>query len=305
MASARRQAERIVAQINKRRNRMLEVRPTGAALGADIDGVDLSQALTSAEFGAIHAAWMRHLVLRFRGQRLTDAQLMTFSRNFGALDGNPRHAKVEGRDDDAASGYVNIISNVVENGRAIGGLGNYESKWHTDMSYNPVPPMASALYALEVPPSGGDTGFCNMYAALENLPAPLRARVDGLSCVHDSSLNSVGQLRVGFEAVTDPRRTPGAVHPLVRTHPVTGRKCLFLGRRRNAHVQGLDLAESETLLDALWSHATRPEHCWTQQWRVGDLVLWDNRCALHRRDEFEGSARRVMHRTQISGDRPF
>jgi taurine dioxygenase len=284
---------------------MLEVRPTGAALGADIVGVDLSKPLTSAEFGTIHAAWMRHLVLRFREQRLSDEQLMAFSRNFGALDGNPRQAKAEGRAIDASAGFVNIISNVVENGRAIGGLGNYESKWHTDMSYNLVPPMASALYALEVPPSGGDTGFCNMYTALESLPPALRERIKGLSCVHDSSLNSVGQLRVGFEDVSDPRKTPGAVHPLVRTHPVTGRSCLFLGRRRNAWIRGLELADSEATLDALWDHATRPEHQWAQQWRVGDLVLWDNRCALHRRDEFDGDTRRVMHRTQISGDRPF
>ena len=284
---------------------MLDVRPTGSALGADIIGVDLSRPLTSAEFGAIHAAWMARLVLRFREQHLTDEQLMAFSRNFGALDGNPRHAKAEGRSTNAASGYVNIISNVVENGKAIGGLGNYESKWHTDMSYNLVPPMASALYALEVPPTGGDTGFCDMYTALETLPPALRARIDGLNCVHDGSLNSVGQLRVGFDDVTDPRKTPGAAHPLVRTHPVTGRRCLFLGRRRNAYIQGLALAESEAVLDALWAHATRPEHCWTQQWRVGDLVLWDNRCALHRRDEFDGTERRVMHRTQISGDRPF
>jgi taurine dioxygenase len=284
---------------------MIEVRPTGYALGADIVGVDLSRPLTSAEFGAVHGAWMRHLVLRFREQRLTDDQLMAFSRNFGALDGNPRHAKVEGRAAEASAAYVNVISNVLEEGRPIGGLGNYEAKWHTDMSYNPVPPMASALYALEVPTEGGDTSFCNMYAALDSLPKALRARTDGLSCVHDSSLNSVGQLRVGFEDVTDPRRTPGAVHPLVRTHPVTGRACLFLGRRRNAYIQGLEPAESEALLDALWEHATRPGHVWVQQWRIGDLVLWDNRCALHRRDEFDGSARRVMHRTQISGDRPF
>ena len=282
---------------------MLEVRPTGAALGADIAGVDLSCPLTSSEFGAIHRAWMDHLVLRFREQRLSDDQLMRFSRDFGALDGNPRHARAEGRAGN--DGFVNVISNVMENGKAIGGLGNYESKWHTDMSYNPVPPMASALYALEVPPAGGDTGFCNMYKALEALPTALRERVANLSCVHDSSLNSVGQLRVGFEEVTDPRRTPGAVHPLVRTHPVTGRPCLFLGRRRNAYISGLDVAGSEALLDELWERATRPEHCWYQQWHVGDLVLWDNRCALHRRDEFDGSARRVMHRTQISGDRPF
>jgi taurine dioxygenase len=183
-----------------------EVHPTGSALGADITGVDLSRPLTSSEFGAIHAAWMRHLVLRFREQHLTDDALMAFSRNFGALDGNPRHAKAEGRANNAAAGFVNIISNVVEDGHAIGGLGNYESKWHTDMSYNPVPPMASALYALEVPDSGGDTGFCNMYSALETLPTELRARIKDLSCVHDSSLNSVGQLRVGFEDVTDARR---------------------------------------------------------------------------------------------------
>ena len=284
---------------------MVEVQPAVGALGADITGVDLAQPLTSGEFGVIRAAWMARLVLRFRGQRLSDDHLMAFSRNFGALDRNPRHARTEVRQREDSSDYVNVISNVVEDGRAIGGLGHYESKWHTDMSYAPVPPMASALYALEVPHEGGDTGFCNMYTALDSLPSETRARIEGLGCVHDGSLNSVGQLRVGFEEVTDPRTTPGAVHPLVRTHPVTGRRCLFLGRRRNACIPGLDLAESETLLDALWAHATKPEHCWTQQWQVGDLILWDNRCALHRRDEFDGTARRAMHRTQIAGDRPF
>lgn len=282
---------------------MLEVIPTGAALGADVIGIDLAQPLRPAEFGAIRQAWMQHQVLRFRGQSLTDDQLTGFSRNFGALDRNPRQAKGEARD--TAADHVLIISNVMERGKPIGGLGNYESKWHTDMSYVDVPPMASALYALEVPPSGGDTGFCNMVAAYDALPAAMQEGIAHLSCIHDSSLNSVGQLRVGFEEVTDPRRTPGAVHPLVRTHPVTGRQGLFLGRRRNAYIPGLELAESETLLDRLWQHATQPRFCWTQRWKVGDLVLWDNRCALHRRDEFEGSARRVMHRTQISGDRPF
>ncbi|RYJ03404.1 MAG: TauD/TfdA family dioxygenase [Acetobacteraceae bacterium] len=282
---------------------MLKVIPTGAALAADIAGIDLAQPLRPADFGAIRQAWMQHYVLRVRGQSLTDDQLMAFSRNFGALDRNPRQAKGEARD--TAADHVLVISNVVENGKPIGGLGNHESKWHTDMSYVDIPPMASALYALEVPPSGGDTSFCNMVAAYEALPAATQELITHLSCVHDSSLNSVGQLRVGFEAVTDPRRTPGAVHPLVRTHPVTGRQGLFLGRRRNAYIPGLDLAESEALLDELWDHATQPCFCWTQHWKVGDLVLWDNRCVLHRRDEFEGTARRVMHRTQISGDRPF
>lgn len=284
---------------------MPQVIPTQAALGADITGVDLSQPLSAEAFGTIHRAWMQHLVLRFRGQSLSDDQLLGFSRHFGPLDRNPRHAKAEQRDIPDSSDYVNVISNVLEAGKAIGGLGHYEAKWHSDMSYNPFPAMASALYALEVPPSGGDTGFANMYTAFETLDAATRARIANLNCVHDSSLNSVGQLRVGFEDVTDPRKTPGAVHPLVRTHPVTGRRCLFLGRRRNAYIPDLELGDSEALLDHLWAHATAPAHTWAQQWRVGDLVLWDNRSALHRRDDFDGTARRVMHRTQMSGDRPF
>ena len=284
---------------------MLNVIPTTNALGADIAGADLSAPLSAHEFGTIYQAWMRHVVLRFRGQSLSDDQLLAFSRNFGPLDRNPRHAKAEQRQAGDSSDFVNVISNVLEGGQAIGGLGHYEAKWHSDMSYNPVPAMASALYALEVPPSGGDTSFANMYTAFETLDEATRERIAGLNCVHDSSLNSVGQLRVGFEDVTDPRETPGAVHPLVRTHPVTGRSCLFLGRRRNAYVPSLELADSEALLDRLWAHATAPAHTWTQQWKVGDLVLWDNRAALHRRDDFEGTTRRVMHRTQIGGDRPF
>ena len=284
---------------------MITIHPTGAALGADIDGIDLSRPLSPSDFGAIRGAWMTHQVLRFRGQRLTDEQLMGFSRNFGALDRNPIPTKGEVERGEITSEYINVISNVIENGRAIGGLGNHEAKWHTDMSYVDIPPMASALYALEVPPSGGDTSFCDMYRPLADLPAATRARIETLSCVHDSSLSSVGQLRRGFEEVTDPRKTPGAVHPLVRIHPVTMRPCLFLGRRRNAYIPGLDLAESEALLDMLWSHATKPAYQWTQTWRVGDLVMWDNRCVLHKRESFDGAFRRVMHRTQISGDRPF
>jgi taurine dioxygenase len=173
------------------------------------------------------------------------------------------------------------------------------------MSYNDVPPMASALHAREVPPAGGDTGFANMYRAYETLPADLKARVAGLTCKHDASRNSVGELRRGFADNADPRETQGAVHPIVRTHPVTRRKALFLGRRRSAYITGLSLADSESVLDQLWAHATQPALCWFQQWRVGDLVLWDNRCVMHRRDAFDDGARRVMHRTQMCGDRPF
>ena len=292
----------------------VSVRPTGTALGADIEGIDLAQELSAATVDAIKQAWSDHLVLRFRGQRLDDDQLMQFSAHFGELDWAPviaaSRVKVPGQDryvESAEEGrrYISIISNIIENGKAIGALGAYESIWHTDMSYNPEPPCASALYALEVPPVGGDTGFANMYLAYETLPEELRRGVEGRLCRHDASRNSAGELRRGFTEVTDPRQAPGADHPIVRTHPVTGRKAIFLGRRHNAYIQGLELAESERLLDLLWAHATQRELTWYQQWQVGDLVLWDNRCVMHRRDEFDPNSRRLMHRSQIKGDRPF
>jgi len=289
------------------------VRPIGAALGADVD-VDLRQELSPSTVDAIKQAWSHHLVLRFRGQRLDDDQLMRFSALFGELDFAPviaaSRVKIRGEDryvDSAGEGhrYISIISNIVENGVAIGALGAYEAIWHTDMSYNPEPPIGSALYALEVPPAGGDTGFANMYMAYDTLPEELRQRIEGRLCRHDSSRNSAGELRRGYTDVTDPRQASGAEHPIVRTHPVTARKALFLGRRRNAYIQGLTLDDSEQLLDALWEHATRAQLTWYQQWRVGDLVLWDNRCVMHRRDEFDPASRRLMHRSQIKGDRPF
>jgi taurine dioxygenase len=291
----------------------IDVKPTGAALGADIEGVDLARELSLDAVNAIKQAWADHLVLRFRGQRLDDDQLMRFSAHFGELDWAPviaaSRVKIPGEDryvESAEEGrrYISVISNIVENGKAIGALGAYESIWHTDMSYNPEPPCASALYALEVPPSGGDTGFANMYRAYETMPDELRQQVEGRLCRHDSTYNSAGELRRGSSEVTDPREAPGADHPIIRTHPVTGRRALFLGRRRNAYILGLELQDSERLLDALWAHAGRPELTWYQQWRVGDLVLWDNRCVMHRRDEFDPNSRRLMHRSQIRGDRP-
>jgi taurine dioxygenase len=279
----------------------VRVRPTGAALTADVEGVDLSGPLSPELMTAIKQAWGDHLVLRFRGQKLCDGDLMRFSREFGELDWAPVAAT-----NDAPEGreYVMVVSNVVENGQAIGQLGAYEALWHTDMSYIPEPPMASALYSLEAPPTGGDTGFCNMYLALETLPADLRRAVEGRACIHDASRNSAGELRRGYVDAPDASQTVGAAHPIVRTHPETGRKALFLGRRRNAYIQGLSLADSEALLDALWTHATKDEFAWYQQWRAGDLILWDNRCVMHRRDAFDPATRRVMHRTQIKGDRP-
>lgn len=280
----------------------ITVIPTGAALGADIAGVDLSHPLDDSAFRAIEAAWHRHLVLRFRGQRLDDPALLAFARRFGELDKAPIHAAAEVED---PYPEITVMSNIVVNGKPIGNLGHYEAEWHTDMSYNETCPSGSLLYSLEVPPEGGDTGFCNMYLAYETLPPELKRAIIGRCCKHDASRNSVGELRKGFRDVSDPRAAPGAVHPLVRTHPVTRRNALFLGRRRNAYIVGLPLDESEDLLNRLWAHACRPEFAWHQKWKVGDLVMWDNRCTMHRRDAFDPAARRLMHRTQIKGDKPF
>jgi taurine dioxygenase len=275
----------------------LHVVPTDAALGADIEGVDLSRDIGADVFAQILAAWARHLVLRFRGQRLDEDLLLAFSRRFGTLDKAPINTAATR---EHRNPYVLIVSNVIEDGRPIGSLGAYGSQWHADMSYNEQPPVGSLLYAVEVPPAGGDTGFINLNRAYETLPADLKAAIAHRVCTHDSSLNSAGERRAGYEEVTDPRSAPGAVHPLVRPHPVTGLPLLYLGRRRNAYVHGLSLQESDALLDRLWAHATAPENAWYQRWRVGDLVLWDNFATVHRRDSFDPGMRRLMLRTQIA-----
>jgi len=276
--------------------------PTGASLGGDIVGVDLSQPIDAATFTAIEDAWHQRLVLRFRGQQLDDPGLLRFAGRFGELDKAPIHAKGEVED---PFPEITVMSNIKIDGKPIGNLGNYEAEWHTDMSYNELTPIGSVLYALEVPPAGGDTGFSNMYQAYDTLPADLKRALVGLQCKHDSSRNSAGELRKGFNEVTDPREAPGAIHPLIRTHPATHHNALFLGRRRNACIIGLPLDASEDLLDKLWAHATQKRFAWYQQWKVGDLVMWDNRCAMHRRDAFDPNSRRLMHRTQIKGDKPF
>lgn len=283
----------------------MRVTALSPTIAAEVDGVDLSLPTTAEQFEALHAAWLRYLVLVFRGQRLSDAQLVAFSRQFGDLDRAPPNeaANVKGSAYVPDRPEVTVISNVVDNGVAIGALGDGEAEWHIDMSYNPIPPTASLLYSLEIPPAGGDTSFCNMYEAYESLTPALKKRARGLVAVHDATYTSAGGLRKGYAPVEDVREAPGARHPLVRTHPDTGRNALFLGRRRNSYVLGLPIEESEALLDALWKHATEPRLAYTHQWRVGDLVLWDNRCTMHRRDAFDPRTRRVMHRTQVKGDR--
>jgi taurine dioxygenase len=277
---------------------LIDVVPTGAALGAELPGIDL-KSLDQRQFAALERAWHQHLVLLVRGQTLRDQDLIAFSRRFGDLDWAP--VQETGRRFVEGLPEIYIVSNVTVNGQPIGSLGAGEAVWHTDMSYLEVPPMASMLYALEVPPAGGNTSFCSMVAVYEALPPPLKQRIAPLKIKHDGTYNSGGYLRQGVTATDDPRTSPGAVHPLVCTHPDSGRCMLYLGRRRNAYLVGLELAESEALLDELWKFVENPEFAWEHVWQVGDLVLWDNRCTMHRRDPFDDTTRRIMHRTQIKG----
>ncbi len=279
--------------------------PIGASgsanFAAKIAGVDLRR-IGDAEFAVIEQAWTEHQVLLFPGQTLSDPDLTAFSRRFGGLDLAP--IQENGRRFVDGMPEIYVVSNVIENGVAIGSLGAGEAVWHTDMSYLPSPPKASMLYALEIPPAGGDTSFCDMYGALQLLPDALRRRIAGMRVKHDGTYNSGGYVREGVIPTDDPRQAPGTLHPLVCTHPESGRQMLYLGRRRMSWIEGLDLAESEALLDEIWAYATRAEICWTHSWRVGDLVLWDNRCTMHRRDPFDAAARRVLHRTQIKTAAP-
>lgn len=277
----------------------ITVTPTGAALGAEIGGLDL-RTITDADFAKVYRAWLDHSVLLIRGQVLTDDDLIAFSRRFGELDFAP--VQENGRRFVEGHPEIYVVSNVIENGVAIGSLGAGEAVWHTDMSYLEDPPKASMLYAIEVPPKGGNTGFTSMYRAYDLLPDEMKRRLVGLRVKHDGTYNSGGYVRQGVTPTDDPRESPGTYHPIVCTHPETGRKCLYLGRRRNAYLEGLGLAESEALLDEVWRFATRDELTWYNVWRVGDLVLWDNRCTMHRRDPFDAESRRVMHRTQMKGE---
>ncbi len=279
-----------------------ETLPLSPALGAEVRGIDVRR-VDDETFAWIKTAWLEHLVLLFRGQHLSDGELVAFSRRFGELDIAPPNENgvrsVDGFPE------VLVISNVVEDGVEIGSLGNAEAAWHTDMSYIEAPPTGSLLYALEVPPAGGDTGFLNMYQALDELPEALRRRIEGLAIKHDATTNSAGYLRAGTAPEVDQTRSPGACHPAMRRHPETGRPALYLGRRHLAYVSGLALDDSEALLNQLWAYATQDRFTWHHQWRAGDLVIWDNRAAMHRRDSFDAGTRRIMHRTQIKGDRPF
>lgn len=282
---------------------MIEVKPINENFAADVVGVDVRD-LSDGAFEQIYAAWLQYGVLRLRNQRIDEDQLQAFSARFGPLEEIPFGRMSEADKAKVKNRYVTQLSNILVDGKPIGGLGNAEAAWHSDMTYVDTPPPASILLGVEIPSTGGDTYFADQCAGYDALPDELRARVAQLTIKHNAAHTSIGKLRPGFEPFDDPREAPGAVHPVILAHEETGRKALYLGRREWAYMPGLELEESENLLDELWTYAAQPENVWQQVWQPYDLIIWDNRRVLHRRDDFDARSRRLMKRCQVLANNP-
>ena len=293
----------------------IKIIPTGGALGAEVRGVELHGNITPDKVEALKQAWYDHLVLLFRKQQLNDNDLLRVSSIFGHLQvgGAIRYFREgglkEGKGLLSQHNEITVISNLDDRGNPVrvnAGLGSNEVIWHSDNSYVETPPAGSMLYAIQIPENGGgDTSYANQYLAYETLPDIMRIAIEGKQQRHDASRNSAGVLRPTANLPKTPEEVEGPVHPLVRVHPETGRKALYLGRRRNwpsNYILDMPNKRSEALLDRLWRHATKPDFVWTHQWRPGDVLLWDNRCVMHYRTEVDHTRPRVLHRTQIQGE---
>jgi taurine dioxygenase len=277
------------------RRNSLEIRPLAGAIGAEIFGVDLSGDLDDDLVAALRRTWLEHLVILFRDQDLPPARFLALARRFGqpieypflrGLDGFPEITPV-----------VKLAHERV----------NFGGLWHSDTTYLDIPPMGTMLVAREVPPHGGDTLFANMYLAYESLSPGLQRLIDGLVAVNSSAKADVTKTRedrMRETARADARRDYVAEHPVVRTHPETGRKALYVNCGHTVRFKDMSEAESAPLLDFLFAHQRRPEFTCRFRWQPGSLAFWDNRCAQHNPINDYHGFRRVMHRITLEGDRP-
>ncbi|MEX3924815.1 TauD/TfdA dioxygenase family protein [Paraburkholderia sp. BR10936] len=280
-----------------------DILPLSAPLGAEVVGLDLAEPLSREDFARIHRAHLDHHVLVLRDQRITPEQQVEFSRRFGPLQIHVLHQF-------ALAGHpeVLIVSNIVENGKPIG-LGDAGHFWHSDLSYKEKPSLGSLLHAQELPAEGGDTLFANMHLAWDTLPAHLRSAVEGRRAEHTylaryAELQVRSPWRPNLTAEQIAQVKP-VVHPVVRTHPETGRKALFVSEHFTTRIVDLPEDESRALLDALFAHSVRAEHCYRHEWREHDLVFWDNRSLMHLAAGTPDHLRRKLYRTTIEGDTPF
>lgn len=285
----------------------IEIIPSGARLGAEIRGIDASKPVSAEDAKALRDALAERLVLLFRKQSMTVEDHIAFPRAFGDLGSIADTLLGMGKREYQPAEIpecVSVISNIKLDGNSIGSLGDGECFWHTDSCFAEIPPSASLLYSVEIPPDGGNTAFLNMVDALETLPCGLRAQIDGKRIRHSQVYDSTGARRANFDEVSDITQAPGPEHPIIRTIPETGRQCLYLGRRLSAYVVGLPVDESEELLDALWAHTVQQPRIWSHRWELGDLLVWDNRLTMHHRDPFDPNMRRRLHKVQVAGERP-
>jgi len=271
----------------------IAVRPIAGALGAEIEGVDLAQPLAAPVAAAIRAALLEHLVIFFRGQKLTPQQQLAFARSFGEPMEYPQ---LKGLPE------CPLITPVVklEHERM-----NFGGVWHSDTAYLERPPMGSMLYALEVPPQGGDTLFANQYLAYESLSAGLQRTLEGLVGVNTSTKAAASKTREDrMRAAGEELKVLSGEHPVVRTHPETGRKALYVNVGHTAAFKGWSEAESRPLLEYLFAHQVQPEFTCRFRWQRGSLAFWDNRCTQHNPVNDYHGFRRVMHRVTLAGDAP-
>ena len=279
------------------------IKPFAAPLGAEVLGLDLSRPVSDEDFARLHRAHLDHHVLVFRDQHITPAQQVAFSRRFG-----PLQIHVLRQFQLASDPEVLVISNIRENGRPIG-LGDAGHFWHSDLSYKETPSLGSMLHAQELPLDGGDTLFANQHTAWDSLPDDLKRAVDGLKAEHSylARYEDLRKRNPWRPALTQAQidEVKPVVHPVVRTHPETGRRALFVSEHFTTRIVGLPESESRALLDALFDHGTRPEHIYRHRWQPQDMVFWDNRSLMHLAAGCPADQRRKLYRTTIEGDVPF
>ena len=288
-----------------------EIRPAPAALGAEVHGLDLRQ-LNDATFKRIHETWLHHLLLVFKNQTLTAEDLVNLINRFGTpISSKGLHQR--GLEERTANQLFNlppevtVVTNVRENGKPVGILGDGEIVWHSDFSFKERPTAARMLVAMEVPPQdkGGNTLFLNAYAAYDALPADYKKELSGRTIKQGNVIDTAMKLRPGASLNDDIRYIDGPSHPIISTHPDTGCNHLFLGRRHAAYVNGMTLEDSEAFLNRLWDYATQERFVYTHRWNKGDVVVWDNRATVHKRDGFDPDSRRVLYAAQVEGHKPF
>jgi taurine dioxygenase len=274
----------------------LQIVPLTPHIGAEIRGVDLREQPSGETVRAIYQAWLDHLVLVFRGQKLEQEDFIRATRFFGELGTLDRPAKYHPPGFSRMLPGIMLISNIRENGEPIGALPDGEMMFHHDMIHKPVPSKGTMLYSVEIPSRGGETLFASGYAAYETLDPAIREPLEGRKALHHYNYGSTqrGDTR-GVEAFSE------CMHPVFRTHEETRRKAVYVNRLMTVRVEGLPDSESERLLNAVFDHAEEPEFIYTHSWRVGDVLLWDNRCSTHARNDFPANERRLMLRTTIAG----